>query len=235
MRAGQTFNSDDIEKTTEDMTIELARRGYVFAQVRPRGDRNYEANTIDINYLIDEGPRVYIERIDIRGNTKTRDYVIRREFDVAEGDAFNRVMVDATQRRLRNLGIFKNVAVTTEPGSAPDRVVLVVNVEEDSTGEFSVAGGYSTADGFIAEISVSERNFLGRGQYLKIAYGQGITTGSKQYSLAFTEPYFMGRRMSFGFDLARTESPASGSAAAPIRPFTQITNGGGVRLGLADY
>ena len=232
MRSGQRFNSDDIEKTTEDMTIELARRGYVFAQVRPRGDRNYEANTIDVNYLVDEGPRVYIERIDVRGNTKTRDYVVRREFDVAEGDAFNRVMVDAGQRRLRNLGIFKTVTVTTEPGSSPDRVVIAVNVEEDSTGEFSVAGGYSTSDGFIAEISVSERNFLGRGQYLKLSYGQGITTGSKQYALAFTEPYFMGRRMSLGFDLSRTESPSSGSTAAPIRPFTQTSTAGGVRLGL---
>jgi outer membrane protein insertion porin family len=232
MRSGQTFNSDDIEKTSEDMTIELSRRGYVFAQVRPRGDRDTANSTLDLNYLIDEGPRAYIERIDIRGNTKTRDYVIRREFDIAEGDAYNRVMIDATQRRLKDLGIFKNVAITTEPGSAPDRVVLGVNVEEDSTGEFSVAGGYSTQDGFIAEISISERNFLGRGQYLKLAYGQGIGTGTKQYTLAFTEPYFMGRRMSFGFDLGRTESPAIGSTIKPIRPYNQVSTTGGVRLGL---
>jgi outer membrane protein insertion porin family len=232
IRKGQTFNADDIERTTEDLTVELAQRGYVFAQVRPQGDRDYDSGIIHIRFLIDEAARVYIERIDIRGNSKTRDYVIRREFDIAEGDPFNRVLIDKVQRRLRGMGLFKNVIVSTEPGSAPDRVVLVVTVEEDSTGEFSVAGGWSTSEGFIAEISISEKNFLGRGQYLRLSYGQGIQTGSKTYALAFTEPYFMGRRISAGFDLSRTETASMGTATAPIRPFTEVNNGGGVRLGL---
>jgi outer membrane protein insertion porin family len=227
VRKGQTFNSDEIERTTEDLTIELAQRGYVFAQVRPQGDRNYETGIIDLRFLIDEAARVYIERIDIRGNTKTRDYVIRREFDVAEGDPFNRVLIEKINRRLRGMGLFKNVMITTEPGSAPDRVVLIVTVEEDSTGEFSVAGGYSSTQGFIAEISISEKNFLGRGQYLKLSYGQGISDGSKTYALAFTEPFFMGRRISAGFDLSRTEANSM-----PERPFDLASTGGGVRLGL---
>ena len=108
------------------LTIELSRLGYVFAQVRPRGDRDYTNNIISLTYVVDEGPRAYVERIEIRGNTKTRDYVIRREFDISEGDAYNRVLVDRAERRLRNLGFFKKVAISAEPGSAPDKVVLVV-------------------------------------------------------------------------------------------------------------
>ena len=124
--------------------------------------------------MVEEGPRVYIERINIRGNTRTRDYVIRREFDIAEGDAYNRALIDRAERRLKNLNYFKSVKITNEPGSAPDRIVINVDVEEQSTGEFSIAGGYSTADGFIAEVSVAERNLLGHGQYAKasVQYGQ---------------------------------------------------------------
>ena len=114
--------------------------------------------------MVEEGPRVYIERINVRGNSRTRDYVIRREFDVGEGDAYNKVLVDRAERRLNNLGYFKRVRITNEPGSAPDRVVVNVDVEDQSTGSFGVSGGYSTADGFIGEVSVSESNFLGRGQ-----------------------------------------------------------------------
>ncbi len=140
-RSGSTFNSTAIDKTTEQLTIELSRLGYVFAEVRPRGDRDYANNLINLTYVVDEGPRVYIERIDIRGNTKTRDYVIRREFDVAEGDPYNRVLINKAERRLRNLDYFKTVSITTEPGSAPDKVIVVVNVEDKSTGSFSIAGG----------------------------------------------------------------------------------------------
>ena len=154
-------------------------------------------NTIAVTYLIDEGPRVYIERIDIFGNTKTRDYVIRREFDVAEGDAYNRVLIDRAERRLRNLGFFKTVSITTEPGSSPDKVVINVVVEEQSTGEFSVGAGYRPG-GIIAEVSLEEKNFLGRGQYLKISVGVG--QNEQTYNISFTDPYFLGYRISAGFD-----------------------------------
>ena len=165
--AGDVYNADLVEKSVENMTIEVARRGYPFAVVRPRGDRDFATKTINVVFMVEEGPRVYIERINIRGNTRTRDYVIRREFDIGEGDAYNRALIDRAERRLKNLNYFKTVKITNEPGSAPDRIVLNVDVEEKPTGEFSIAGGYSTADGFMAELSVAERNLLGHGQYAK--------------------------------------------------------------------
>lgn len=224
-KQGGTFNSSDVEKSVENLTIELSRLGYVFAQVRPRGDRDYSNNTIALTYVIDEGPRTYVERIDVRGNTRTRDYVIRREFDLSEGDAFNRVLVDKAERRLRGLGYFKNVAITTEPGSSPDKVVIVVNVEDQATGSFSIAGGVSTSDGLIAEIALEETNFLGRGQNVKISVGGGFN--SQSYNLSFTDPYFLGTRISGGFDLYHTVSESTSD-----RPYGLTQTGGGVRLGL---
>lgn len=223
-RPGRTFNATEVEKSVEALTIQLARQGYAFAQVRPRGDRDYENNTISITYLIDEGPRVYVERIDIIGNTKTRDYVIRREFDLAEGDAYNRVMIDRAERRLRALGYFKNVNITTEPGSTPDRVIVTVQVEEDSTGEFAVGAGISTV-GLIAEVSMNERNFLGRGQQLRIAVGFGVD--EQTYNISFTDPYFLGYRLSAGVDAFKTQLDST-----DMRPFDSDTIGGGVRFGL---
>jgi outer membrane protein insertion porin family len=158
LSAGDVYNADALERTVEDITVEAARMGFAFATVRPRADRNYQARTVNLVLTIDEGQRVYIEQINIRGNSRTRDNVIRREFDVAEGDPYNRALINRAERRLKNLNYFKDVKVTAEPGSAPDRVVINATVEEMSTGEFSIAGGYSTSDGFMGEISVGERN-----------------------------------------------------------------------------
>src|SRR6202007_987310 len=140
-----------VEKTGEEMTIEMSKRGYAFAQGRPRGDRGPEGYLIKIAYIVEEGARACVARINVRGNTRPRDYVIRREFDLAEGDAYNKVLIDRAERRLKGLGYFKNVQITNEPGSAPDRVVVNVDVEEQSTGDFSVMGGYSTRDGFMGQ------------------------------------------------------------------------------------
>ena len=155
----------------------------------------------------EEGPRVYVERINVRGNTRTRDYVIRREFDLAEGDAYNRALVDRAERRLKNLNYFKTVKITNEPGSAPDRIVLNVDVEEQPTGELSVSGGFSTADGFMAELSVGERNLLGQGQYARasVQYGQRV----RGFELSYAEPYFMGQRLSVGGDIYARQTLAS--------------------------
>src|SRR5207344_1725379 len=171
---GDVYNAEAVEKTVEDMTIEAAKIGFAFATVRPRATRDPQTRTVNLVFAVDEGQRAYIERINVRGNTRTRDYVIRREFDVAEGDAYNRALIDRAERSLKNLNYFKSVKITNEPGSAPDRIVLNVDVEEQPTGEFSIAGGYSTADGAMAELSVAERNLLGQGQYAKFAvqYGQ---------------------------------------------------------------
>src|ERR1700759_2321388 len=148
---GSLYNVEAVEKSVEEMQIEASRRGYAFAIVRPRGDRNFEAHTVSVVFAVEEGPRTYIERITIRGNTRTRDYVIRREFDISEGDAYNRALVDRAERRLKNLDFFKTVKITTEPGSAADRIIIDVDVEEQSTGEFSFSGGYSTSDGMLGE------------------------------------------------------------------------------------
>lgn len=204
---GQTYNVEAVEKSTEEMTIEMSKRGYAFAQVRPRGDRNFETRQISIVFAVEEGARAYIERINVRGNTRTRDHVIRREFDIAEGDAYNRVLVDRAERRLRNLNYFKSVKVTNEPGSASDRIILNVEVEEQSTGEFSVAGGYSTADGFVAEVSVGERNLLGRGQIARAAVTYGQRTRGVEFS--WGEPYFLDYRLAFGIDVFAKQIDAS--------------------------
>ncbi|CAI0345958.1 Outer membrane protein assembly factor BamA [Hyphomicrobiales bacterium] len=197
--AGDTYNAEAVEKSLVALTTEVARRGHAFAQVRPRGDRDASGRTIGITYVVDEGPRVYVERINVRGNTRTRDYVVRRELDLGEGDAYNKVMIDRAERRLNNLGFFNKVRITNEPGSAPDRVVVNIDVEDKATGSFSIAGGYSTSDGVIGEVSLSESNFLGRGQFVRIAGTLGQRTQGVDFS--FTEPYFLGYRVAAGIDL----------------------------------
>jgi outer membrane protein insertion porin family len=221
---GQVYNAEAVEKTLTGMTTEVARRGYAFAQVRPAGQRDPASGTINLAYVVEEGPRVYIERINVRGNTRTRDYVIRREFDVGEGDAYNKVLMDRAERRLNSLGFFKKVRITNEPGSAPDRVVINVDVEDQPTGAFSVAGGYSTADGFIGEVSVSESNFLGRGQFVRVAGTWGERSQGVDFS--FTEPYLLGYRMAGGIDLFSKYSDQTQYARYENR-----MTGGQLRLG----
>lgn len=226
-RPGDVYSARDVEKSLEDITVAVAAKGYAFVQVRPRGDRDYNNRTISITYFIDEGARAYIERINIIGNTRTRDYVIRREFDIAEGDAYNQVLIEKAERRLRNLGFFKNVRIYSEPGSSPDRVIVNVQVEDQATGEVSVGAGYSTSNGFIAELSISEKNFLGRGQYVRAAIGRG--TEAETYELSFTEPYFLDRRLSAGFDAyRRSYDEGSGS----IHPYDEVLTGGAIRFGI---
>jgi outer membrane protein insertion porin family len=204
---GSLYNGEALEKSVEEMQIEASRRGYAFAMVRPHGDRKFEAHTVSIVFTVDEGPRSYIERIDIRGNTRTRDYVIRREFDLSEGDAYNRALVDRAERRLKNLDFFKSVKLVTEPGSSTDRVILIVDLEEKSTGDFSISGGYSTSDGALAEVSISERNFLGRGLFAKasVTYGQY----ARGASLSFVEPYLLDYRVALGLDISYREQLAN--------------------------
>ncbi len=223
-KPGDVYNAEAVEKTVENMAIEVSKQGYAFANVRPRGDRDYQARKINLVYVVEEGPRAYIERINVRGNTRTRDYVIRREFDIAEGDAYNRALIDRAERRLKNLNYFKTVKITNEPGSAPDRIVLNVDVEEDATGEFSIAGGYSSADGFIGELSIAERNLLGQGKYARasIRYGQR----SKGFELSYAEPYLLGYRMTGGIDLFAKHNDASNSMS-----YETQTIGTNLRLG----
>jgi outer membrane protein insertion porin family len=225
VEAGRVYNADAIEKSVEDATIEVAKRGYPFAAVRPRGERNVANRTVDVTFVVEEGPRVYIERINIKGNTRTRDYVIRREFDIVEGDPYNRALVDRAERRIKNLGYFKTVKITNEPGSAPDRIIVNCEVEEQSTGEFSFAGGYSTADGIIGEVSLGERNLLGRGQLAKVAlqYGQR----ARGFDLSFVEPYFLDQRLAFGTDFFFKQTTSS-----QYLSYLSKTIGGDIKLGI---
>jgi outer membrane protein insertion porin family len=228
-RSGNVYSAKDVEDTIIALTEKVAGMGYAFAQVTPRGDRNFENHTISVVYAIDQGPRTYVERIEIRGNERTRDYVIRREFDLSEGDAFNQVLVQRAKRRLEGLGYFESVEVSTAPGSEPDQVILVIDLVEKSTGEFNIGAGYTTGGddpGPSIDGGISERNFLGRGQYIKFSAGGG--QNSRDFALSFTEPYFLGRRIAAGFDIFRStrtydnyESNVTGATVRFGLPITQ--------------
>ena len=226
---GDVYNAKDVEDSIIALTEKVAGSGYAFAQVTPRGDRNFENHTISVVYTVDQGAKAYIERIEIRGNTRTRDYVIRREFDLSEGDAFNQVMVKRAKKRLEDLDYFTSVDISTAPGSEPDQVILVVTVVEKSTGEFSIGAGYSTGGdtpGPTISGSVTERNFLGRGQFIRLSAGGG--RHSRDYALSFTEPYFLGRRIAAGFDIYRStreyDTYDSESTGATVRFGLPITD-----------
>jgi outer membrane protein insertion porin family len=172
---------------------------------------------------VDEGPRVYIDRINISGNLRTQDYVVRREFRLAEGDAYNPLMVDRAKKRLQALGFFKAVDVKRRQGSGPDRVVLDVDLVEQSTGELSFGAGYSTSEGVIGDVSLTERNLLGRGQFLRLRLAGSLERG--QVDLSFTEPRFLDRNLSAGFDIFYKGTQSSSS-----QPFATKKVGGSLRL-----
>ncbi|MBB4198176.1 outer membrane protein assembly factor BamA [Rhodoblastus sphagnicola] len=225
IHTGDLYNGDQVDKTVEAMTREVGRRGYAFTNIRPRGDRDPVNHTVALAFVVEDGPRVYVERINIHGNTTTRDYVIRREFDLGEGDAYNKTLVDKAEKRLNALGFFKKVKIANEQGTAADRVVLDVDVEEQSTGSFSVSGGYSTTEGFLAEVSVSQSNFLGRGEYIRTAVSVGQY--SKGIELNYTEPFFLDQRLAAGFDAYSKVTEASS-----WQYYNNWVTGGTLRLGV---
>ncbi len=192
------YSIADLQKSIEDMSYEATSQGYSFADVRARLDRDVTNRKFNVTYLVDEGPRVYVERINITGNTKTRDFVIRRELEFAEGDPFNRSMVVRGRTAIQDLGFFSAVDITTQAGSSPDKVVINVAVTEQSTGDYGATAGYSTTDGVLGEVSLTERNFLGRGQYLRAAVG--ASQNGRTFDFSFTDPRFMGLKVSAGVD-----------------------------------
>lgn len=223
---GEVYNAKLIDNTVEKLTIAVSEQGYAFAQVRPRVDRDPISRTITVTYTIEQGPRIYVERINILGNSRTRDYVIRREFRIAEGDAYNKLLVEQARKRLERLSYFKTVKVTREPGTAADRVTLNVIVVEQATGELSFAGGYSSLEGVIGEISYTERNLMGRGQFLRLKLSGSLERA--QIDVSFTEPRFLDRNMSFGIDAFHKEIDYTDEAGYKNRK-----TGGGVRFGFA--
>ena len=196
---GDWYDADEVEKTINALTTAVGSLGYAFVEVRPRINRDREAKTVSIVYEIQEGPRVYIERVNITGNVRTLDKVVRREFLLVEGDAFNTAKMRRSRQRLQNLGFFERVDVNNVPGSAPDQTVINVDVKERSTGEISFGIGYSTADGALGDIGIRERNLLGTGQDLRLGFL--ISQRRQQIDLSYTNPYFLDRNMAAGFDL----------------------------------
>jgi outer membrane protein insertion porin family len=199
IRAGEIYQDEKIEQATDALTFAAGAAGFAFVDVRPRYVPNRETRTVDLVFQVREGPRVYVDRIDIVGNNRTLDSVIRRELNVAEGDAYNRVLVDRSRNQIRALGFFKEVEIEETPGAAPDRTSLRVKVEEQPTGELSFSAGYSSVDQLILDLGVSERNFRGRGQNLRARVSVGSLR--QQVDFSFTEPRFLGRDLRGGVDL----------------------------------
>ncbi|MDH4387068.1 MAG: outer membrane protein assembly factor BamA [Caulobacter sp.] len=199
IRAGELYQDEKIEQATDALTFAAGAAGFAFVDVRPRYVPNRETRTVDLVFQVREGPRVYVDRIDIVGNNRTLDSVIRRELNVAEGDAYNRVLVDRSRNQIRALGFFKDVTIEETPGTAPDRTSLRVKVEEQPTGELSFSAGYSSVDQLILDLGVSERNFRGRGQNLRARVSVGSLR--QQIDFSFTEPRFLGRDLRGGVDL----------------------------------
>ena len=204
MSEGDWYDADEVEKTVTAIADAVGSLGYAFVDVRPNIRRNKDTTTVDVTFDIQEGPRVYVERINIQGNTRTLDKVIRREFRLAEGDAFSTAKVRRSQQRLKNLGFFEKVDVSAAPGSSPDKTNLEVQVVEQSTGEISFGAGYSTTSGILGDIALRERNLLGKGQEGRI--GVSLGTLSTLIDLSFTEPYFLDRAVAAGFDVFRTSN-----------------------------
>ncbi len=223
-RDGDLFRGDAIEDTIDTLTYAAGIAGYAFVDVTPQLEADPETNKVNVVFALDEGPRVYIERINIIGNTSTLDRVIRRELRVAEGDAFNRVLLDRSRNRVRALGYFGEVEITETPGSKPDRTIVDIAVEEQPTGELSFAAGFSSVDAFLIDASVSQRNLRGRGQ--SVIARVSASNRQQLIDFRFREPRFLDRNLSAGFDLFSTRSDF-----LDVSNFESETIGGGLSLG----
>ena len=196
------YSSEDITDTVNNLTDRLGDMQYAFAKINPDIKRNMSNNTVDITFVAQPTPRVFVEEIDIKGNVRTLDRVIRREVELVEGDPFSSTKLAETERNIRDLDYFNKVVVKPVPGNAADQTVVQIDVEEKSTGEISVGAGFSTADGPLADFSIRERNFLGKGQDLLLA--TTIAGERTQFNVSFTEPYFLDRDLSAGIDVFHT-------------------------------
>lgn len=224
------FNNKEIERNVNLLTDKLGNKGYAFVDINPKLDVNKETLKVNLTFQIQEGPRVYINRVKIIGNIRTDEDVIRRELRFFEGDAYNAARLKDSERRIKNLGYFKDVKIRKDPTSSPDKLDITIEVEEDRTGEISVGAGFSTSDGPLLDLRFAERNFRGRGQDL----GVGLTLAKKrnEFDVSFTEPYFLNRELAAGIDLFRVGQKKYQNAA-----FDQKIYGVSFRLRyrLAEY
>ncbi|MEQ9663668.1 MAG: outer membrane protein assembly factor BamA [Parasphingopyxis sp.] len=232
IEAGDWYNAQRIEDTIDILNETAGLLGYAFAEAQPEFAINREERTMDVRFRIQEAPRVYIERIDVNGNTLTRDKVIRREFRVQEGDAFNSVAIRRSQNRIRSLGFFQEgFEIEQVPGSGPDRIVLAANVEERATGELQISAGFSSIEQFILNLSVRQRNFLGRGQELRA--GINYSSYSNSIELGFTEPYLFDRNIALGVDVFRRDFDSFNFLGNERNTtYSQVTTGFQVRAGI---
>ena len=221
---GDYYDIDEVDDVSKEISDEVGRYGYAFLDVRPKVDRRREEKLVDIIFQVGEGPRVYVDRIDVVGNVRTLDGVIRREMQLAEGDAFSSGKIRESERRIRNLGFFESVKISNAPTDAPDRTRVTVEVMEQSTGELSIGAGVSSDAGLLANISIRERNLLGRGQDLLLSFG--LSFDDQQIDFSFTEPYFLNRPLAAGIDLFAAEQDNDDESN-----FSQESIGAGVRLG----
>ncbi|MGZ9098004.1 MAG: outer membrane protein assembly factor BamA [Micavibrio sp.] len=221
---GEWYDADKVQSSVDNFTEALALQNFDFVSVRPDVQRNREQLTVDLIFQINETPKVFVERIDISGNVRTMDKVIRREMELVEGDPFNRGKVAKSEQSIRDLGFFETVTVKTQQGSAPDKNVIDIDVAEKSTGELSVGAGFSTADGPLADFRIRERNFLGKGQDLLFA--TTIAGKRTEFDVSFTEPYFLDRDLSAGFSLFHTTRDLQDESS-----YDQRKTGGSFQLG----
>ncbi|PZQ49500.1 MAG: outer membrane protein assembly factor BamA [Rhodovulum sulfidophilum] len=196
---GGVYNVKQVNRVIERMTYQAGQQGYAFVEIRPQVTKNEQNHTVDINFQLVEGPRVFVERIDITGNTRTLDRVIRRQFDVVEGDAFNSREVRDAEDRIRALGYFKTANVAVRQGSSAQQALIGVQVEEQPTGSLNLGGAFSSSEGLTAQISIIERNFLGRGQ--TVSGSISASTQNQNLEFGFTEPALFDRDLLAGFNL----------------------------------
>ena len=199
IKPGTIYNASVVEDVIDTLNFVAGTSGYAFVDIQPNIKRNREEKTVDLVFNVVEGPRVYIERIDVVGNTTTLDYVIRRELELVEGDAFNRILLDRSRNRVRALRFFEEVEITESQGSAPDRAVVEVAVKEQPTGELSFSAGFSSADAFLVDLSITQRNLRGRGQLLRFVIR--ASSNRREVDLRFTEPRFLGRNLAAGVEV----------------------------------
>jgi len=226
MREGDLYSLDAVTNSVDRLTNAAGVLGYAFVNIRPEPRKDRETNTLDITFRVLEAPRVYVERIEIHGNVRTRDDVIRREYRLVEGDAFNLSLMERSRQRIRQLGYFEEVEIEQLPGTQEDRIILDTSVEEQATGELSVSAAFSSLENFIFQFGIRERNLMGKGQDLRLNFS--LSSLRQQIDIGFTEPALFGRNISGGIDLFRINLEQSRSST-----FETTSTGGSLRLGLS--
>lgn len=226
LSAGDWYDGDAVERSVQAITDDVQARGDAFVEVKPRITRDREHHTMELVFDVVEGPRVYVERIDIQGNTRTEDKVIRREFQLAEGDPLNPSAVRRTRQRLQDLGYFNTVQITSQPGSSPDKAIINTTVDEKATGELSLGGGYSTDAGFLIDAGLRERNLVGTG--IDAGINGVLAQRRSAIDLSVTDPYFLDRNFVAGFDLFALQTNL-----LDISEYQEQRYGGALRIGYA--